>query len=111
MVQYEAVHFILTRPVKGSELKSRAALGAKRSGMKKAKVALARKLGVIMHQMLVNGPTSTRSWQPHDGGQGDKVRIVGRDHNARWQGPVAGKHGSRQAVNFGAAPWRLRAEA
>jgi transposase len=52
---YEAAHIILTRPVKGSELKSWAARVAKRSGMKKAKVALARKLGVIMHRMLVDG--------------------------------------------------------
>ncbi|MGA8992393.1 MAG: IS110 family transposase, partial [Rhodoplanes sp.] len=28
---------------------------AKRAGMKKAKVALARKLAVIMHRMLVDG--------------------------------------------------------
>ena len=28
---------------------------AKRSGMKKAKVALARKLAVVMHRMLVDG--------------------------------------------------------
>ena len=28
---------------------------ARRAGMKKAKVALARKLAVIMHRMLVNG--------------------------------------------------------
>lgn len=52
---YEAAHIILTRPVKGSELKSWAARVAKRSGMKKAKVALARKLGVVMHRMLVDG--------------------------------------------------------
>jgi transposase len=52
---YEAANVILTRPVKGSGLKSWAAQLAKRSGMKKAKVALARKLAVIMHRMLVDG--------------------------------------------------------
>ena len=52
---YEAAHIILTRPVKGSALKSWAARLAKRVGMKKAKVALARKLAVIMHRMLVDG--------------------------------------------------------
>jgi transposase len=52
---YEAAHVILTRPVKGSGLKSWAARLAKRAGMKKAKVALARKLAVIMHRMLVDG--------------------------------------------------------
>ena len=51
---YEAAHVILTRPVKGSGLKSWAARIAKRAGMKTAKVALARKLAVIMHRMLVD---------------------------------------------------------
>src|SRR3954462_112199 len=52
---YEAANVILTRPVKGSALKSWAARIAKRGGMSKAKVALARKLSVIMHRMLVDG--------------------------------------------------------
>jgi transposase len=52
---YEAAHVILTRPVKGSSLKSWAARIAKRAGMRKAKVALARKLAVVMHRMLVDG--------------------------------------------------------
>ena len=55
---YEAGHIILTRPVKGcSALKSWAMRLAKRAGMMKAKVALARKLAVIMHRMLVDGTT------------------------------------------------------
>ena len=53
---YEAGHIILTRPLKGcTALKSWAMRLAKRAGMKKAKVALARKLAVIMHRMLVDG--------------------------------------------------------
>jgi transposase len=52
---YESSHIILTKPVKGSALKSWAMRLAKRAGMKKAKVALARKLAVIMHRMLVDG--------------------------------------------------------
>jgi len=52
---YEAAHIILTRPVKGSTLKSWAMKLARRAGMQKAKVALARKLAVIMHRMLVDG--------------------------------------------------------
>jgi transposase len=52
---YQAAHVILTRPVKGSALKSWAMKLAKRVGMEKAKVALARKLAVIMHRMLVDG--------------------------------------------------------
>lgn len=53
---YEAAHIMLTKPVKGcSELKSWAMRIAKRAGMSKAKVALARKLAVIMHRMLADG--------------------------------------------------------
>ncbi len=48
---YEAANVILTRPVKGAGLKSWAMKLAKRAGMKKAKVALARKLAVILHRM------------------------------------------------------------
>jgi transposase len=57
-VLYEAAHVILTRPVNGcTALKSWAMKIAKRAGMKKATVALARKLAVIMHRMLADGTT------------------------------------------------------
>jgi len=52
---YEAANVILTRPVKGSLLKSWAMRVAKRAGMRKAKVALARKLAVVLHRMLADG--------------------------------------------------------
>jgi transposase len=52
---YEAAHVILTTPVKGGGLKSWAARLAKRAGPQKAKVALARKLAVILHRMLADG--------------------------------------------------------
>ena len=52
---YEAANVILTRPVKGSLLKSWAMRLAKRAGMRKAKVALARKLAVVLHRMLADG--------------------------------------------------------
>jgi transposase len=52
---YQAAHLILTKPIKSSGLKSWAMKLAKRIGMKKAKVALARKLAVIMHRMLLDG--------------------------------------------------------
>src|SRR5262249_35343175 len=52
---YEAAHVIMTRPVKGGALKSWALRLAKRGGMTKAKVALARKLAVILHRMWVAG--------------------------------------------------------
>jgi transposase len=52
---YQAAHVMLTKPVKGcSELKSWAMRIARRAGMRKAKVALARKLAVVMHRMLVD---------------------------------------------------------
>jgi transposase len=50
---YEAAHIILTKPIKGcARLKSWAMRIARRAGMSKAKVALARKLAVIMLRML-----------------------------------------------------------
>jgi transposase len=52
---YEAANVILTRPVKGSALKSWAARLATRAGMRKAKVALARKLAMVLHRMLADG--------------------------------------------------------
>ena len=52
---YEAAHIILTRPVEGSSLKSWAMRLASRAGMRKAKVAMARKLAVVLHRMLVDG--------------------------------------------------------
>ena len=52
---YEAASVMLTRTVRLSPLKSWALGVAKRRGTKKARVALARKLGVILHRMWVDG--------------------------------------------------------
>ena len=52
---YEAANVVLTKPVKGSALKSWAARLAVRAGMRKAKVALARRLAVVLHRMLADG--------------------------------------------------------
>jgi transposase len=53
---YQAAHVMLTKPVKGcAELKAWAMRIARRAGHQKAKVALARKLAVIMHRMLADG--------------------------------------------------------
>ena len=52
---YEAANVILTRPVKGSTMKSWGMRLAARAGMRKAKVALARKLAVVLHRMLADG--------------------------------------------------------
>ncbi len=52
---YEAASVMLTRRVRMSPLKSWAMAVARRRGAKKARVALARKLGVILHRMWVDG--------------------------------------------------------
>jgi transposase len=53
---YQAAHVMLTKPLKGcTQLKSWAMRIANRAGTAKAKVALARKLAVIMHRMLADG--------------------------------------------------------
>jgi len=52
---YQAAHIMLIKPLKGcSQLKSWAMRIARRAGIRKAKVALARKLAVIMHRMLAD---------------------------------------------------------
>src|SRR5882724_7860536 len=52
---YEAAHIMLVRSTKWSWLKAWAMQIARRRGMKKAVVALARRLAVIMHRMWVDG--------------------------------------------------------
>jgi transposase len=52
---YEAAHIMLTRTNKWSWLKAWAMQIARRRGMKKAIVALARRLAVIMHRIWVDG--------------------------------------------------------
>jgi transposase len=52
---YEGAHIMLTRTVRFSSLKRWAMEVAKRRGMKRAKVALARKLAVILHRIWVDG--------------------------------------------------------
>src|SRR5918997_6460353 len=54
---YEAAHILLTRAVRFSALKRWALEVAKRRGMKRAKVALARKLAIILHRTWVDGTT------------------------------------------------------
>jgi transposase len=57
---YEAAHIILTKPVTGAGALKRWALAvAKRAGKKKAKVALARRLAIILHRMWMD-------WKPFD---------------------------------------------
>lgn len=51
---FEAAHTMLTRAVRFSSLKRWALDVAKRRGMKRAKVALARKLSVVLHRIWVD---------------------------------------------------------
>ena len=51
---FEAAHVIMTRVAAWSKLKAWAMNVAKRRGAKRAKVALARKLGVVFHRMWVD---------------------------------------------------------
>ncbi|MGI9385822.1 MAG: IS110 family transposase [Methyloligellaceae bacterium] len=52
---FEAAGVLLTRVAKWSTLKSWGIRLAKRSGIRKAKVAVARKLAVILHRMWIDG--------------------------------------------------------
>ena len=52
---YEAANIILSRVTRFSALKRWGLEVAKRRGLKRAKVALARKLGVVLHRMWVDG--------------------------------------------------------
>ena len=52
---YEAANSILTRSRESFALKSWALKISKRRGLKKARIALARRLSVIMHAMLRDG--------------------------------------------------------
>ena len=51
---FEAAHVMLTRSAKWSSLKAWAMKLAQRRGLKRAKVALARKLAVVLHRMWVD---------------------------------------------------------
>ena len=56
-VLYEAANVLLARITRFSKLKRWGMDVAKRRGSKRAKVALARKIAVILHRMWVDGTT------------------------------------------------------
>lgn len=56
-VLYEAANVLLSRITRFSKLKRWGMDVAKRRGSKRAKVALARKLAVILHRIWVDGTT------------------------------------------------------
>ena len=55
MYLFEAAGVLLTRVPKWSALKAWGTRLTKRTGLRKAKVAVARKLAVILHRMWVDG--------------------------------------------------------
>ena len=59
---YEAANVLLTRVAKWSALKAWGMRVAKRSSLRKAKVAVARKLAVILHRMWIDG--TEFNWSP-----------------------------------------------
>jgi len=61
---YEAANVLLTRVAKWSALKAWGIRLAKRSGLRKAKVAVARKLAVILQRMWIDGTES--KWSSKD---------------------------------------------
>jgi transposase len=62
---FEAANAMLTRSVRFSALKAWAMRIAGRGGMKKAKVALARKLALVLHRMWVDGTDFRWTAEPH----------------------------------------------
>ena len=61
---YEAANIVLSLTTRWSWLKAWGMQVARRRGRKRAKVALARRLGVIMHRMWMDG--SEFQWTPGD---------------------------------------------
>ena len=52
---YEAANVLLTRTSRWSALKARGVSVARRAGMRRAEVAVARKLAVVLHRMWRDG--------------------------------------------------------
>ena len=85
---YEAAHIMLVRLAKWSWLKAWAMKIARQRGIKKAIVALARRLAVIMHRIWVDGTefrwTREQAGQQHENHAGSN-RIGGHSSStARW---------------------------
>ena len=85
---YEAAHIMLVRSTKWSWLKAWAMQIARRRGLKKAIVALARRLAVIMHRIWVDGTefrwTRSKSQQPHETRTGSNPIGGNSSSTERW---------------------------
>jgi hypothetical protein len=85
---YEAAHIMLTRATKFSTLKRWAVDVAKRRGMKRAKVALARKLATILHRMWMN--ESEFRWEKSPCGIDKRYQDDAFVRPPLYQGPATG---------------------
>ena len=85
---YEAAHIMLVRSTKWSWLKAWAMQIARRRGLKKAIVALARRLAVIMHRIWVDGTefrwTRNKPQQQHESRAGSSPIGENSSSTQRW---------------------------
>ena len=82
---YEAAQVMMTRVKKWSSLKAWAMNVAKRRGSKKAIVALARRLAVIMHRMWVDGSVFPLDEQIHADGRLTEVELITPNAGRRFR--------------------------
>jgi hypothetical protein len=78
---YEAANVLLTRVAKWSALKAWGVRLAKRSGLRKAKVAVARKLAVILHRMWIEG--TEFKWSSKEVGSSRRFTLCSRSVGAK----------------------------
>src|SRR5215471_9303078 len=84
---YEAANVLLSRITRFSKLKRWAMDVAKRRGSKRAKVALARKIGIILHRMWIDGTTYSGPKRSRSQRRFDQGGI--RDASGPNRGPTA----------------------
>lgn len=88
---YEAAHIMLTRATRLSALKRWAMEVAKRRGMKRAKVALARKLATVLHRiwaLMSVSSVGARTPSPRKGGTRQRSR---RQRHCFFEVPSLGR--------------------
>jgi transposase len=95
MALYEAANVMLSRVTRFSSLKRWALDVAKRRGLKRAKVALARKLATVLHRMWVDG--ANFHWGKQGAAQRRYLSGRGRSASRSPEVPLPGR-GSGEAV-------------
>ena len=96
---YEAANVLLTRIRKPSALQDWGLRIARRSGFKKAKVAVARKLSIVLHRMWRDGSEFSRS--PADAAH---TRLLSTGANAAPRVRPRRDEGQSKVVPWNAAP-------